>query len=203
MYNSPSVKNPRHIPKLVNQESAQMIYEIDLPEIDPDRIARILKDLLAGEIRRDKTNAIHRGFHVTHTPVYNKETNNLFDDIIKEIEDRVLEIHEDCSNHYRTGLSKVVPKVQTFWGVLYQKGDKTDWHVHEDQYCFQSVYYVGVEDDTPIIFKNDGPKGDLSIKPKKGKLVVFNGRTWHMVPEITSDYTRIAFVCNFSYEKVS
>ena len=202
MYQQPKTKDSRYIPKIVTQEINQGIYEIDLTEIDPNKVAETLKEILAGEVRRDETNAIHRGFHVTHTPVYNKETCNLFDDVILAIENKLLEIHEDTSNHYRSGISKIVPKVQTFWGVQYQKGDKTDWHVHEDQYCFQTVYYVNVEDNSPIVFRNNGPKGDLIITPQKGKLVIFNGRTWHMVPELTSDNIRVAFVCNISYEKI-
>ena len=188
-------------PTIVLQTSLCPIYQFDLPEIDPDVVATNLKSLFEGRPHWNESNSRHKGFHVTQTEIFTKKTCHLFNDLLEAIEQKVLEIVEDSSNLYKEGLYvDIRPVVENYWGVMYQKGDKADWHNHEDMFCFQAVYYPMVEDDTPILFQSQ-TSGSIEIKPKKGSLVVFNGRTRHMVPEITSDKIRMSFASNLIYKR--
>lgn len=184
----------------VKQTSSYNIYQFDLLEIDPDIVAKNIRLLLAEQPKRDENNAVHKGFHLFQTDIFTKENNHLFDDLIQVIENKVIQILEDESLHYKNNLANIKPVVETFWCIMYKKGDKADWHRHQNIYCYQAVYYPeDSEDISPIVFEDS--YGIKEIRPKKGSLIIFDGTIKHMVPTITSDKERLVFASNLIYKK--
>lgn len=182
----------------VKQTSRYNIYQFDLLEIDPNIVAKNIRSLLAEQPRRDENTAVHKGFHLFQTDIFTKETNHLFDDLIQVIENKVIEVLEDESLHYKTKLVNITPVVETFWCIMYKKGDKADWHRHQNIYCYQAVYYPeDSEDISPIVFED--LHGFKEIRPKKGSLIIFDGTIKHMVPEIISEKERLVFASNLLF----
>ena len=79
-------------------------------------------------------------------------------------------------------------KVQDFWALMYEEGDRTVRHTHYP--CtWASCYYAYVDEDSaPIKFDR------LRIKPKSGTLLLWNGSLFHSVPETKGK--RIAISAN-------
>ncbi len=122
--------------------------------------------------------AWHSNWHIHHDT-------NAFDNLIKVVEDRVLNSLD------QTNL-RLVECVES-WAIVYRKGNKTHRHKHSDQQ-YSAVYYAKAEKNaTPLRFDDF-----LSITPKTGTLICFPGWLWHTVPELENDEERICMSFNLN-----
>jgi len=81
------------------------------------------------------------------------------------------------------------------WGALYNKGDYTTSHNHQPSY-FSFIYYVNApKGSSPLIFDFSKHK----IKPKSGKLIIFDSKLYHSVPRNNCD-GRSLISGNFIYK---
>lgn len=86
-------------------------------------------------------------------------------------------------------------KCSTCWGVIYNKGDYILSHSHSTEATFSFVYYLNApKGSSPLIFS----KSNYKVIPEFGKLVIFDSRLFHEVPENKSE-NRACLVGNFSY----
>ena len=106
-----------------------------------------------------------------------------FNELIFEVENRTrltIEEGKDC-------------KVAECWGIIYNEGDKTDRHKH-DNLSYAAVYYAYAKNcQTPLKFDNG-----IEIVPKTGMLIVFPGYLHHWVPKIENEDKRITVAFNIS-----
>ena len=80
------------------------------------------------------------------------------------------------------------------WGIVCNKGDSIERHNHNPaDYSF--VYYVNApRGSSNLVFDTSGYK----IKPKEGKLVIFDSKLYHHVPKNKCD-GRVLISGNFVY----
>ena len=69
------------------------------------------------------------------------------------------------------------------WGVRYDKGTKIDWHNHRTSVRSFAYYVNCPEGSPPLMFKEN----NAVIEPTEGKIIVFDGRMSHKVPETPVD----------------
>ena len=142
---------------------------------------QILRDKLFDNFRlycfiREDKNLVIRDFPV-YLPVY------------KRLSDLVVKSNSDLELSGLATMQRMQPGVE----LKCHTDQDTDPSI-----CYATILYLNDEyADGELFFKHI----DLQIKPKKGSLVVFNGRTRHMVPEITSDKIRMSFASNLIYKR--
>jgi uncharacterized protein (TIGR02466 family) len=96
------------------------------------------------------------------------------------------------------------------WVNLTSKNQGQDWHQHDDAVISGVYYYDTNEYDGNLIFKTSNPfvsveffptggivNKHYSVKPKKGKIVLFPGWLEHKVELNQTDHVRISFSFNF------
>ena len=81
------------------------------------------------------------------------------------------------------------------WGVRYDKGTRIDWHNHRTSKRSFAYYIKCPEGSPPLMFKDNGAE----IEPAEGKLILFDGRMSHKVPESPID-GRYALSGNLFFE---
>lgn len=88
------------------------------------------------------------------------------------------------------------------WGGVYRKGDKTVEHIHVPNYL-SFVYYLqsNPNEDAPLIFGNT--TNNMKINPTNDLLVIFASHLSHHVPVQESENERVILAGNLSiYDKV-
>ena len=69
------------------------------------------------------------------------------------------------------------------WGVRYDKGTQIDWHNHRNSIRSFAYYINCPEGSPPLMFREN----NAVIEPAEGKIIVFDGRMSHKVPETPVD----------------
>ena len=69
------------------------------------------------------------------------------------------------------------------WGVRYDKGTRIDWHNHRNS-VRSFAYYINCPEGSPSLMFKDN---NAIIEPAEGKIIVFDGRMSHKVPETPVD----------------
>jgi len=96
------------------------------------------------------------------------------------------------------------------WINLTSKNQGQNWHQHDDAVISGVYYYATNECDGDLIFKTPNPFVSIeffptggivnkhySVKPKKGKIVLFPGWLEHKVEQNQTSSTRISISFNF------
>ena len=200
------------------QPTMYPVYEFYPNSINADQVADNIKQVLQQYDRANQNSYRIQGFYATHSDKFINRSVRLFDDLIDIIEKKSLDISRDNDQYFDN--YGIVPRINDSWVVSYQKGDSASWHKHSnhDNTCFNAVYYASAEDQTPIVFENHkwslkqfnqdiNPDNlmnyqrmcNIEIKPRPGMLLLWPGMANHMVPEVTSDKQRLAFVATLSY----
>ena len=85
--------------------------------------------------------------------------------------------------NYHSAVNGLYPVNAEIWGVRYDKGTKIDWHNHRTSTRSFAYYIKCPEGSPPLMFKDN----DSVIEPAEGKLILFDGRMSHRVPESPID----------------
>ena len=111
-----------------------------------------------------------------HSGYRTHETTDVFDPLIKLTSQLCNEIGDE---YFGTSVKDPYHyKCDNLWLAMYKKNDHTIIHNHFPS-IFSSCYYVDVKDNcSPILF---GEKGELSIQPKNGMLLIWMGMIPHKV----------------------
>lgn len=127
--------------------------------------------------------------------------------------------HSDYSTHKMTNIldglielqkQKIEQKLRVYgdintytcWINIYNSGNYTQRHKHND-FGLSTIYYPYVEENpTPVIFDNNNLDNfkEYKIEPKTNMLVVFHSSLYHRVPKIT-EKCRISISSNISVER--
>ena len=85
--------------------------------------------------------------------------------------------------NYHSAVNGLYPVNAEIWGVRYDKGTRIDWHNHRTSTRSFAYYINCPEGSPPLMFKDD----NVEIEPAEGKLILFDGRMSHKVPETPVD----------------
>ena len=97
--------------------------------------------------------------------------------------------------NYNSAVNGLYPVNAEIWGVRYDKGTKIDWHNHRTSTRSFAYYIKCPEGSPPLMFKDNS----AVIEPAEGKLILFDGRMSHKVPESPID-GRYALSGNLFFE---
>ena len=122
-----------------------------------------------------------------HSEWNTHEINPKFTGFSKRILDISMFLFKEYYNNDRTLF------VEDFWAMMYEKGDKADYHHHFPS-VFACCYYVDVDTkSSPIIFENNYDKL-LTVQPENGMLLIWGAAIKHMV--LPTNGTRMAISLN-------
>ena len=81
------------------------------------------------------------------------------------------------------------------WGLIYEDGSKVEVHSHPYALYSCSYYVNAPKGSAPLIFTTSNRK----IKAEEGKLIAFDGRLNHHIPQskISNNEKRCVIVCNY------
>ena len=81
------------------------------------------------------------------------------------------------------------------WGLIYEDGSKVEVHSHPYALYSCSYYVDAPKGSAPLIFTTSNRK----IKAEEGKLIAFDGRLNHHIPQskISNNEKRCVIVCNY------
>jgi len=166
----------------IKQSSIEPIYKFDLSlEIDADTIVNHVYNFKEKYPISNTTN-----IHAWHSHYDTHHKTNDFDELITTIKNKIYLIE----NFSRPTFTLDTVLIDS-WVAIYNKTEYTQIHAHH-WFRWACVYYAKAEEDcAPIVFTG------VEIKPKTGMLLLFPGRTKHMVRKSTSDIERIIFAANF------
>ena len=189
------------IPKYSVEQTIEFpIYEIDLTNIiDNDKILNLINSGPIIYNKKEYCQLLINHANDDNEGVYESVTNLHTNNDWKFFVDEILNMVKLVENKLRPDAKiKTSPEFFHMWYALCNKKGGQIMHQHGWQAKWAVVYYAQANDnDAPITFKHKF--GELSIKPKTGKLLLFPGTCWHKVELQTSDSKRIAVVGNIGF----
>lgn len=177
----------------VDQLRRFFIYEAHLPEVDGNDIAVRIKRYLSDQKNVD--NGVGK-FNAKHSHFQLSSMTNMFSDLFAAIDSRVQEIDKSRNDVYNF----FKPSLHRSWCAMFGNGDYLDWHVHEDRYMYNTVYYP--QDHESTICLEDSNDKILEIKPRKGNLLIMQGSIKHKVSEVNTNAPRFIVAADFIYRSL-
>ena len=131
-------------------------------------------------------------------------------------QDRLQPVNADVTNWHLESDTKFQPlidiihenypqhKIDELWGCTYRQGDYAKTHNHTG-YAYAFVWFVAANTSTsPLIFPNTEcpwlPPLTV-VKPKRGKIVVFDAEEYHYMPPVSDGHTRVTVSGNMILNK--
>jgi hypothetical protein len=166
----------------VTQTFIEPIYKFDLSsEINSDTIVNHVYNFKEKYPTSNSSNV-----HAWHSHYKTHYKTNDFDTLILSIKNKLKLIEADLNHDFNIDFFLL-----DSWVAIYNKTDYSNMHHHYPA-RWAAIYYAKAEEDcSPIVFTG------IEIKPKTSMLLLFPGRTRHMVRKSSSNRERIIFSANF------
>ncbi len=164
-------------PRLM-EEAAPEIYDDFFPELCP----RLSEVILAMADRQQSTPSLNRGGWKSH--------------------ESFLQIGDPAIATYAAALAQTLSGIPIGWAMVNRYGSEHKWHQHRIA-RLSTVYYVTTGDPVvPTTFQCVERAGgvlkrvEIDVMPEVGRLVVFPGTMWHMVPAYYGEAPRITIAAD-------
>lgn len=114
--------------------------------------------------------------------------------------DPIINVFESIGNDFISSLRECDRvhseiKVINLWAMIYSMSDYARWH-HHGSTTLSMVYYVDVAGDSAPIQFHCVNSDIVSVVPRQGDILFFNGNVKHRVPKIKNNSPRAVIAAN-------